>query len=234
MQINVLHEPTTEEPFVVVDKIPPLPTAPLKDGDESVLTEIGRIFPSVLSVQGRKPVEHGLIHRIDNDTRGIVLLAASQSFYDELIEKQKCGLFEKWYSAKVDSVPDCGALLGGFPEKVQVRFGSSEIISSFRYYGVHNASVRPVTESCGKAALKKSSGTVYKTEITVSENLTAVCHITAGFRHQVRCHLAWCGYPVHGDKLYNPLFKDGEKLCFTASKISFPYNGNSYSFSLDF
>jgi 23S rRNA-/tRNA-specific pseudouridylate synthase len=29
-----------------------------------------------------------------------------------------------------------------------------------------------------------------------------VCRITEGFRHQVRCHLAWVGLPVVGDETY--------------------------------
>ena len=50
--------------------------------------------------------------------------------------------------------------------------------------------------------------------------------ITNGFRHQVRCHLAWMGLPIIGDSLYNSN-TDGEQLKFTASKIDI--NGKVFS-----
>ena len=47
-----------------------------------------------------------------------------------------------------------------------------------------------------------------------------MCKISAGYRHQVRCHLAWLGLPVIGDKLYNRNMKKSS-LMFSAVGLEF-------------
>ncbi len=237
--MQILHSPTKNSPFLVVFKPAHLPSAPLFEGDESVLTECQRLFPEILTVHGKKEVEHGLIHRIDNETSGLVLIATSQESYDNLILSQQKGKFEKWYRAEIDKIPDCAEKLGGFPELPDFHEGKNLTLESFfRPFGEKGRAVRPVTAQAGRAALKKCGRTAYKTEISFEGDNIALCHITAGFRHQVRCHLAWCGFPVKGDKLYNPLCHfdcDGSKMRFTACRIAFPHplSGEVLSFELD-
>lgn len=228
-QIQILHAPTEAEPFLVVDKPEGLPSAPLHEGENSALTQAMVLFPEIAAVLGRKTVEKGLVHRIDTATRGCVLIAATQSAYDFFLRAQEEGAFTKWYSAKVDYVPKLFKMVGGFSfppiETSDITPGKTIVVESrFRAYGKHHVGVRPVTEESGRAALKKSGDKCYRTEITLKDKDIAVCRITAGYRHQVRCHLAWIGLPVKNDFLYNPLCNGNfsEKLCFTAYKIAFP------------
>ena len=111
----VLHEPSDSSPFLVVFKPAGIPSAPLFEGDESILTESIKLFPEISLVHGKKEVEHGLIHRIDTETSGLVLIASSQKSFDSLIQSQKDGKFEKWYRAKVDYIEDAAIRLGSFP-----------------------------------------------------------------------------------------------------------------------
>lgn len=230
LRINIIHEPTEAEPFLVADKPAGLPTAPLHDDDDSALTQAVALFPQLAAVTGKKAVEKGLVHRIDTATRGLVLVAATDAWYDFLAAAQRSGKFQKWYRATVDAIPDAASRLGGFPAP-PVRFAPSAgetvtVQSSFRSYGTHRHAVRPVNGQSGRAARKKSGGTVYQTAITAQDDQNVICTITAGYRHQVRCHLAWIGLPVQNDPLYNPLYTDNgrtaEKLAFTAYKIAFP------------
>jgi len=239
-KLRILHEPSDSSPFVVIFKPAGVPSAPLFDGDESILTEAIRLFPQIALVHGKKDVEHGLVHRIDTETAGLVLIATTQQSYDLLIQSQKDGKFEKWYRAEVDKIPDCADILGGFPPvpngcRSLNAVGENLFIaeSSFRPFGQKGREVRPVTENAGRAALKKGGSAVYKTEISFDSEDVAICHIVAGFRHQVRCHLAWCGFPVKGDKIYNPNCRQNQnngksstcahEMKFTAFKISFPH-----------
>lgn len=229
LAIRVIHTPTEREPFVVVDKPAGLPSAPLRPDDDSALTQAVALFPDVANVAGKKPIEKGLVHRIDTATRGCVLIAATQEAYDFLLDAQKNGQFLKWYRAQVDRVPDVAERLGGFPVPpfaLQSLSADASVIvqSRFRGYGEQNRQVRPVSEDSGLAARKKSGDTVYQTEITLQDETTAICKIHAGYRHQVRCHLAWVGLPVQNDPLYNPLCANGTAgdLAFTAYKIAFP------------
>lgn len=237
--LQIIHAPTSESPFLVIAKPAGLPSAPLRDGDESVLARAIEMFPVIAEIHGKKEIEHGLVHRIDTETSGLVLIASTQESYDALISSQRDGLFEKWYRADCDFIPDCAETLGAFPpypamekifEKTAQKALTLEVKSAFRPFGEKGREVRPVTESSGRAALKKSGARLYKTEIQIDANGSALCHISAGYRHQVRCHLAWCGFPVKGDRIYNPRDRklnesNGKEhdMRFEAVRISFPH-----------
>lgn len=86
--------------------------------------------------------------------------------------------------------------------------------SGFRPFGPGRKQVRPVTDQSGKFSQRKAKGSkqgssqIYSTELSITKTdekgLLVEASITKGYRHQVRCHLAWCGLPVIGDPLYNP------------------------------
>lgn len=230
LRISIIHEPTEAEPFLVADKPAGLPAAPLHDDDDSALTQAVSLFPQIAAVTGKKAVEKGLVHRIDTATRGLVLVAATDAWYNFLADAQRCGKFQKWYRATVDVIPDTASQLGGFPAPPVTFMPSAgtnvTVQSTFRRYGTHRHAVRPVNGQSGRAARKKGGGTVYQTAITAQDDHNVICTITAGYRHQVRCHLAWIGLPVRNDPLYNPSCTDTSrtigKLAFTAYKIAFP------------
>ncbi len=222
IELDIIHEPSADSPFLIVNKPAGLPSAPLFEGDDSVLTLAAKKFPEILSVHGKKEVEKGLVHRIDTETQGLVLIATSQESYDNLILFQKEGRFEKYYKAIVEQNPRCPNLLGGFPPKELIDSERFSIQSAFRPYGKKGREVRPVTQNAGRAALKKGGSVIYTTDIFLQGD-EALCHIRAGYRHQVRCHLAWCGFPVKGDKIYNPKGEDFPSMEFFACKITFPH-----------
>ncbi|MCR5725713.1 MAG: hypothetical protein K6G80_11575 [Treponema sp.] len=233
MTLTIIHEPTAAEPFLVIDKPAGLPTAPLQPGDDAALTRAMKLFPQIASVTGKKPVEKGLLHRIDTATRGCVLIATTQDAYDKLDSSQKSGSFYKWYKAEVELCQNIQDLLPGFPPSClpmnknlwQNDRAFFSLTSRFRPFGPHNAQVRPVTEESGEAALKKSGSTLYTTDVTLTRKegrMFASCRITAGYRHQVRCHLAWQGFPILGDPLYNPHCKEESELFFSAVRLQFP------------
>jgi len=236
MNIRIIHEPSEKEAFLILDKDAGLPSAPLYEGDLSAFSLAAKIYPQLLNVRGQKDVEHGLLHRIDTDTNGLLLIAASQQAYDSLFKSQKEGLFQKYYRAEVDFISDSPQKLGAFPplpEKFNLQKNGTFLLESmFRPYGKKGSQVRPVTEDCGMAARKKSGGRLYKTEINLMDKGIALCKISAGYRHQVRCHLSWAGLPVKNDRIYNPSClsireddaekKSEEQMKFTACKITFP------------
>jgi 23S rRNA-/tRNA-specific pseudouridylate synthase len=45
----------------------------------------------------------------------------------------------------------------------------------------------------------------------VSLTVAAEAAINIGFRHQIRAHMAWCCYPIWGDRLYGGA--DAPRLC---------------------
>ncbi len=230
MNIEIIHAPTADKPFLVIYKPKGLPSAPLNAEDyDNALSQAAAMFPEIKTVCGKKPVEYGLLHRLDTATDGLIVIAASQACYDFLMAEQEAGRFIKTYTAECDIIKDNSKNLGGFPPDIPEL---PAVTSYFRAYGEGRKEVRPVTEKSGKAALSKIGKLkTYTTRIEITKlsetTAKAECEISQGYRHQVRCHLAWAGYPVIGDKLYNFEYNSGKKkaenLLFSATKISFEY-----------
>lgn len=228
-EVQVISAPSEENPFAVIWKPRGLASAPLKEGDRCALSEAACLYPEILQVIGKKPVERGLVHRIDTETCGLLLIASTQESYRQLLSFQKEGKIRKEYTAVCQSVEDCWKTMQGFPEppvKIESVSGciKKHIISSrFRPFSIRGSQVRPVTDLSGKAAAKKSGEKIYSTEICIDGLLNARCSLCEGYRHQVRCHLAWLGFPIKGDRLYNPLYHPGEAFAFCANGLVFPH-----------
>ncbi|MDO5772789.1 MAG: pseudouridine synthase [Spirochaetales bacterium] len=226
-QIQIVIEPSKENPFVVIKKPRGLPSAPLFEGEECAFTQAAKLYPYLLEISGKKAIEHGLVHRIDTETEGLLLVAATQECYNAFINFQREGKFLKGYSAKCQKIKK---MPEGFPPAEFLLENKSDgakkytVSSKFRPFSLKSAQVRPVTSSSGKAAQKKCIEKIYTTEIFMdTDKLFAKCSIKEGYRHQVRCHLAWLGFPVCGDKLYNPLCRQNEEMQFFADYLNFPH-----------
>lgn len=234
--------------FIVVAKSSGVHSAPLQAGDTtSALALVAKKHPEVLNVRGKKSVEGGLVHRIDYDTTGLLLFACNQKFYDHIVACQDAGLFKKNYLAYCNFTPKCSELLGGYPpspdfsEKI-ISGEKITVSSGFRPFGPGRREVRPVTDDSGKFSKKKAGDGrhSYTTSMSIfknEQNYKVEASITKGYRHQVRCHLAWCSLPIIGDSLYNPSSKITQGDCnkgssqmeFFAIGFSFP----SMDFSLE-
>jgi 23S rRNA pseudouridine1911/1915/1917 synthase len=205
----ICHE---TEDFAVVFKPPRMHCAPLRQNgkeNETLLDWYAKSFPPVMELSGRKDGEGGLLHRLDFETQGLVLFAKNQKTLENLLNQQKQGLFAKEYSAicqKRESQPEAVAL----PPPV--------IESYFRPYGPGRKQVRPVIKEKLKGKeVAKDGDSYYKTEVIGVKKKQAdnmefylfTIKLLRGFRHQIRCHLAWVGFPVLNDPLYGKGDCDG-------------------------
>ncbi len=230
-KITIIRPPTPDFPFAALCKPSGLPSAPLQKCDsENAIAQAAALLPELLRVHGRNPLECGLLHRLDTDTHGLLLAAATQDAYRFLLEAQQEGRFIKTYRAHCRIVPDNAARLGGFPPpeaNALLETGSAEIRSYFRSYGTGGKAVRPVTEQSGRAAVKKCAmNKTYATSVSLlhrtADTAIAECTLTQGYRHQVRCHLAWHNLPITGDPRYNAAPPDTAPMQFTAIALTFP------------
>ncbi|MFQ3547481.1 MAG: RNA pseudouridine synthase [Termitinemataceae bacterium] len=218
--------------YLVVYKPPGMPTAPLHPDEPNTLVAwcVSR-YPEVGSVRGVKSIEGGLLHRLDTDTNGLVLFARTQKAWNALYTQQEAGQLIKYYTAwsrrdiPVTGFPPAPSFLAqpGSPPQV--------IRSAFRPYGPGRKAVRPVIpvsdQGQPRAHLPKARaskdvaldrGNLYETRVlAIDEDRLSLqssdwiapaplfrfqIQLVRGFRHQIRCHLAWIGYPILGDWLY--------------------------------
>ena len=232
--------------WAVVYKPPHLPTAPLRADERDTLVYWFLHSPEVqkqsaeyglrsreAQVRGKKAIEAGLLHRLDTDTRGLVLFAKDQAVYDFLAARQEAGQIIKTYCAFVEPnrVPEIdngygfGATeLSMLKERSTAQKGiaaQEQVVvqeqiaaqlpltleSQFRNFGPGAKRVAPVFP--GSRHYKKD-GRLYTTVIEAADILPSPplirvrCRLSRGYRHQVRAHLAEAGFPIVGDPLYAP------------------------------
>ena len=233
--------------WAVVYKPPHLPTAPLRADERNTLVywflhsdevqkqsaEYG-LRSREAQVRGKKAIEAGLLHRLDTDTRGLVLFAKDQAVYDFLAARQEAGQMIKTYCAFVEpslsrameysgygfdatelsTLKELSAAQRGIAAQEQVvvqeRIAAKlplTLESQFRNFGPGAKRVAPVVS--GSRHYKKD-GRLYTTVIEAADILPSPplirvrCRLSRGYRHQVRAHLASAGLPIAGDPLYAP------------------------------
>ncbi|MDR2247879.1 MAG: RNA pseudouridine synthase [Treponema sp.] len=172
-----------------------------EDREDTLLDWCSRLYPEVSEVIGRNPWEGGILHRLDYETEGLVLFARTQKAMDSFLVQQKEGRFSKIYGAFSAGTMET---LPGYPPRPRIyppqKTYPRIVESGFRPYGPGRKTVRPVVHP-GVPPEKR-----YRTGILAVENVKGfwvfAVRIQRGFRHQIRCHLAWLGFPLVNDPLY--------------------------------
>ncbi|GHU25672.1 RNA pseudouridine synthase [Spirochaetia bacterium] len=199
--------------YLILYKPAGLHSVPLRQSEtENLLAWCASSFPEVLNVHGKNPWEGGILHRLDYETEGLLLCARTQKAYDKLKYQQQTGRFVKEYRAFSEKSPQQPG--PGFPPTPSIVLGA--ISSGFKVFGEGRLVVRPIVDP---------NVTQYHTEIVTTTNLKDkklwVLQLNSGFRHQIRCHLAWIGYPIINDIRYGPPKKTNERMALCACEINF-------------
>ena len=205
--------------LIVACKEPGLPTVPLKKNinQDCLLNRLSKIYPELKDSYSEKYWEGSAVHRLDNATSGLVLFARNKEFYHYLIKLQNEDRIIKTYCAL------CDCTLTDETHISEV-LSAGYIESYFKSYGRKGMYVKPVFD-----VKKADCDRMYRTdyEAKLSDGYCFTCRITRGFRHQIRTHLSYLGFPIKGDNLYNPLLnKDNVykpiQLMLSCTEISVP------------
>jgi 23S rRNA pseudouridine1911/1915/1917 synthase len=212
--LRVLYE---DAELLAVDKPAGLHTAPLRPGEAgTLLGQLIERYPEVAQVPGRKPQEPGLLHRLDRDTSGLVVVARTPAAFLELLGQFRAGRTRKEYLA---------VCLPAAEVKPADRF---LLASRFAPFGPGRRKVRVVPVGAPQArgrGRRQASLKSYRTEAQVVEAHGGLVLVRAvirrGFRHQVRAHLSHLGLPIVGDELYGRPVPSGapQRLYLHASAV---------------
>jgi 23S rRNA pseudouridine1911/1915/1917 synthase len=148
----------------------------------------------------KSPHIYDIMHRLDYETHGLVIFEKNEKSFNFFKDLQDEGKFIKEYSAVCVSAEK--ACREGFPPP-PLEQQPMIIESYFRPYGPERKLVRPVIDIEKKhKEIAKDKGGFYRTEIISIEDNVYTVRIKRGFRHQIRCHLCWIGFPIQNDPLY--------------------------------
>jgi len=180
--------------YLIIDKPSGLIVHPGIGIKEKTLTDwLVKKYPKIKAV-GDDPQRPGLVHRLDKEVSGLMVIAKNQSMFEHLKEQFKNHRVKKEYLGLVHG---------------QVKNDTGQI--DF-----------PLSRSklTGKIVAQPKKSEVGKEAVTEFEVLTRLVNYTylklkplTGRTHQIRAHLQAYGHPLAGDKLYqNKKLKNNSAL----------------------
>jgi 23S rRNA pseudouridine1911/1915/1917 synthase len=172
--------------LLVIDKPAGQPTAALSADDRGSLAGalVGH-YPE-LALVGPDRRESGLLHRLDNQTSGLLVAARCQCAFASLQRGQREGRLQKRYLAVVTGTPP----------------GNRGVIAM--PLGQHPTDPRRV-QTCDSSQAARSgreASTQWRLLSRAGPHSLLQLDLTRAFRHQVRVHLASIGCPIVGDQTY--------------------------------
>ena len=145
-------------------------------------------------------IRPGIVHRIDRDTSGLLIVAKTDRAHLGLAEQISVHSFTREYEAVV-----CGR----FKEEcgtVHAPIGRDP---------------RDRQKMCVIATNSKDAVTHYEVLAQYEKYAHIRCRLETGRTHQIRVHMKHIGHPVYGDAVYGKPEKGIEGQCLHAKKIGF-------------
>ncbi len=180
LNLRLLH---VEEGFVVIDKPAGLSVIPLSHVDtQTVLNDLVQRFPEIQGI-GESGLRSGVVHRLDNDTSGVLVVARQEEAWHKLRKAFKTRQTRKIYHALV-----LGQLTG------QGRL--SEYLAVTQHSPAKVTVVNDNHKDARLCDLRWRSIEIFK-----GASLLEI-ELGTGFLHQIRVMMAHLGHPVLGDSIY--------------------------------
>ena len=186
LTFGIAHQ---DEHLLVVEKPARLPTQPGKGhARDTLLNALFHRFGPQLQNLG-KARDFGLLHRLDKDTSGLLIVALKAQAYDRLREDFEERRIRKFYWALCTAAPK--------PPTGVIRLPILEDFAS-----PEDRAGKPRLAHISRAG--KPAITAYRTLDSSELGALVEARPITGRLHQVRLHLDAIGCPILGDAFYGP------------------------------
>lgn len=213
--LNILYQ---DEDIAVINKQPGLVVHPGPGNYGTTLVSALLYHIKKLSSAG-DPHRPGIVHRLDRDTSGLMIIAKTDAAYDGLVKQFSERTIEKRYTAIIIGKP------------VKEHAVIDRPIARHKKY----RQKMTIDEDGREAITEYKISRIWHTQVSTFTMLDIRIH--TGRTHQIRVHLSSIGNPVIGDQIYS---KKWEKyrvpyllLASTFLKFSHPVTGEELSFEAE-
>lgn len=177
MDLDIVYE---DEYLMVINKPSGLVVHPGNGNYNNTLVNGLMYYTKNLSNLGGE-ARPGIVHRIDKDTSGLLLVAKTNQVHELLADDFKNKRIKREYIALLDGV---------FPN------GSATIDAPIGRDKLHREKMAVIEE--GKHAV-----THMKVLKRYDKYTLVSCILETGRTHQIRVHMVYIGYPIHNDPVYS-------------------------------
>ena len=154
---------------------------------------------------GGESARPGIVHRLDKDTSGLMVVARNDQAHRELARAVKAREVEREYTALVEGH------LGSRSGTIDAPLGRHR---------------RQRTKRAVKGAGSREARTHFEVVEVLPADTLARARLETGRTHQIRVHFAAIGHPIAGDPEYGSRGRHGLKRQFLhASRLAFTHPG---------
>lgn len=225
--MSILYEDRT---LLILNKPSGTPSAPINELETETAVHLAlNYFPQLQGV-GDKPLEPGLVHRLDTGTSGALVFAKTQAEFQRLKQLWRERKVTKIYRAVAHPAEDTPSpVLKRLPLRVDFPLAhhakSKKKMIALTQPSMRHFRGRPipaVTHVLESFPLQQKA---ISPELAPGL-LDLTIEIETGVMHQIRCHLQALGMPIWGDPVYErasaaPLVR-ATRLWLHAWKIGIP------------
>ena len=206
--INIIYE---DEDLLIINKESGMVVHPAPGHYNGTLVNALLHRFNLTSGESNRP---GIVHRLDKDTSGLMLVAKNEWTHEKLSEMISKKDVERKYLAIVDGL---------------IKHDTGTI----------DAPIGRDTTDRQKMAVTdvnaKNSITHFKVLERFDNNTLIECILETGRTHQIRVHLAYIGYPVNNDPAYGrgKATEFGQMLHSKSIKLKHPRTGKELFFEIE-
>ena len=210
--LDILHE---DEWLLLINKPPGLTVHPgAGESGGTLANALAYHFGELSRVQG--PLRPGIVHRLDKDTSGVILVAKDDLTHHALATQFRERTVKKEYLAIVKGIVELDADLISAP------------------IGPHRANP---TRMAVRLDIGKESETYYQVHQRLRGATWVRCHPRSGRTHQIRVHMASIRHPIVSDRVYGGIVRTLREFCprqaLHARRLTFRHPGTQEDLTVE-